>query len=291
MYLRRISVFALTLALGTGLCAMGGCAPKAADAPAEGSSAAEVQEAPTLTIGNEDAHYTIEVTNESGKAITSAAFLETGSAEYTDLPFEGAAEWADGEKAMLNIPPLASDASAAESSSADGASQSAASQFDVSDQADTDVQADAQDDVMLRSQIDLKFTANDGLTYELHGIALEGISQAALRIDGESNLAYLTYANDSGAEESTLATEKAYLEQKRAQEEAAAQAAAQAQAAQAAANQKSAQTSNGSGSGSGSSKPAPSYSSPSGGSQGSGSAPAPEQSEDQCVEGGVAFRD
>ncbi len=298
MYLRRVSTFALAVVLGAGLCAMGGCAPQTADSPAENasaesSSAAEAQQGPALTIGDKDALHTIEITNETQKAITAVAFLETETPEYTDLPFDGATEWADGEEAALNIPALASDEdAAAESSSANTASQPEAN-----------AQSDAQDDVMLRSQIDLKLTASDGSTYELHGIAPEGISEAALRIDSESNLAYLAYVNESGTEESTLATEKMYLEQKRAQEEAALQAAALD-----AANQKTAQKSSGSGSGSNSgsgsksgsqsnapqSAPSsPSYSSPSGGSQGSSSAPAPapEQSEDQCVEGGVAFRD
>jgi hypothetical protein len=162
---------------------------------------------------------------------------------------------------------------------------------------------------------DIRLTTADA-TYTLHDVDLTAMTEATVEL--QDGIAYLTYTDAQGNEESTLADEQAVAQaeadaaaQAEAEAQAAAEAEAQAQAeADAAAQADSTSTStdtsgsysdysdssSGSGSysdysdsGSGSTSGSGSGSD-SGSGSGSDSGSGASQSEDTCVEGGIALR-
>lgn len=212
-----------------------------------------------LQIGNESDETVIVATNETGQAISSIAFkAEQDDAFGADLAQE--ADWANDAVADIHL----------------GEAQLAAPEITAED---------GSDDLIFNNLQTMRITTSDGMTYELHQLNLADIKDASICLEGD--IAYLEYTSvNTGEVVSTLDAEKAYREQKAAEEAAAAQAKADAEKAEADKKAKASNTGSSSKSASASNASSPADKSNSGSPNASAPAPkpAPDEAEDECVD-------
>lgn len=205
------SLMGLALAL-----ALAGCT----QLPSNGFGAAFPQnpatdESGALIVGDpESSSESATVTNRVGQSITAVSLKLSTEAEYGQ-PFLDQ-EWANDQKLQIFL-------------SDQQAEQLAAQQAGQQD-------ADASQALLF----DIKLQLSSGVVLEIANVELYSVTTADLRIDSQTDLAYLEYQNALGMSLSTLeqsistkAAEDALREaQEREAAEAAAQAAAEAEAAE-----------------------------------------------------------
>lgn len=216
-------------------------------------------EEPRIVIGEEsEQSYGIKVNNATGKEIVSFA-VETPEGvrglEVADLAI------ANDEKIVIHV--TESNFTAVDTKTETAAEAVAEEDSD-------------NRDVAIRTLYNVIVGFSDQTSATAHALGAEEVDEYTLKLS-EDGVLFVEYTNANGETESTLETEKALIEAAeaaaRAQEEAA---AAEAQAAAEAAANATAYTYD--------------YSYSYGNSGSSGSGGSVGQSEDQCVEGGVALR-
>lgn len=206
--LRVLALGACALLVAGSLAGCGG-----SKTPADQAGSAEPQAAASVVFGiKSGSAKSVEVTNKTTHEITTIDLKGSSEATWTQH-LTASGSWKDSEKAQIYYTAPAVDPAA---------SKPATGQ-DVA--------------VALRPQFDIQLTFSDAGTCVLHGVQLEGLTDACFEYDAASKLAYLQYC-DSGQIYTTLDAEKAYAAQQSAPSKVGAGASNNAAADKAAAEKK-----------------------------------------------------
>lgn len=230
--MRKIFSVVLTGVLGLSAVSLGACSePEVAEEPVEEEVVSELR-----VIGKEtDTALMIEVTNKTGKDITSFAVKAMEEEDYQKSLVDEKTKIEADEAVIIYIEPYS--ASGSEGDTASGA-ESGTENEPAAESSESS--SAAENDVVLRTLYNIALAFDDDATAVVHDLNLEGLPAFSIHLTSDG-IAYIEYVNDDGKTESTLETERAIklaeeeaaAQAQREQEEAAAEALAQAEAEEA----------------------------------------------------------